>query len=237
MLDEERVTSERMKAEIDSYEKSMDQEHLRAKATERTIARLDREKATVEKKITAEISKATEARQEVETKLEEVSSLEGENRERIRQQMEELDKRLKETQEGIRARETTITEMEKKESDLSSKLKQSQAAYEALRTEKTSVSKDLLQAQDDISELKRKNKVQTNQIEQLKEDIHAKDRALVAEEFVRILSAGSPRCLRVDTISNAGAPISGEAPGAANSRSRTAQAVVGRGKPEHNKTR
>jgi len=37
--------------------------------------------------------------------------------------------------------------------------------------------------QDDIGELKRKEKVQTNQIEQLKEDIHAKDRALVAEEF------------------------------------------------------
>ena len=39
--------------------------------------------------------------------------------------------------------------------------------------------------QDEIAELKRKHKVQGNQIEQLKDDIQAKDRALVAEEFVR----------------------------------------------------
>lgn len=37
--------------------------------------------------------------------------------------------------------------------------------------------------QDEIGELKRKTKVQGNQITTLKEDVHAKDKALVAEQF------------------------------------------------------
>lgn len=205
MLDDEKVTAERLKAEVDALEKTLDREHLRAKATERTVARLDREKSAVEKKVTVEVGKAAEARSDMEAKAEELAALEGDNRrltmeatkmrtvisvlerdrERIRAQVEEMEKRWKDSQEDVRAREAALGDMEKKEAELSNRLKQSQSAYEALRTEKTAVAKDLLAAQDEIAELKRKSKVQTNQIEQLKDDIHAKDRALVAEEFVR----------------------------------------------------
>jgi hypothetical protein len=36
-----------------------------------------------------------------------------------------------------------------------------------------------------MTEMNRKSKLQTNQIEQMKEDVHAKERGLVAEQFER----------------------------------------------------
>ena len=44
-------------------------------------------------------------------------------------------------------------------------------------------SKNLISAQDGIQELKRKLKIMTHQIEQLKEEISAKDLALLKEHF------------------------------------------------------
>lgn len=79
-LDEEKVTAEGLRSQLEAAQKALDSEHLRIKATERTIARLDREKSTAEKKTTLESNKASEARIEVESKLEEVSGLEGDNR-------------------------------------------------------------------------------------------------------------------------------------------------------------
>lgn len=61
-------------------------------------------------------------------------------------QMEEMEKRWREAQEEVRAREVTIAEVEKKDMELAQRLKQSQASYEALRTDKTSIAKELLQA-------------------------------------------------------------------------------------------
>lgn len=79
-LDEEKANNDRLRAELEIAEKGLDQEAVRAKATERVVARLDREKATAEKKITSEQSKAADALREVAVKSEEVETMETENR-------------------------------------------------------------------------------------------------------------------------------------------------------------
>jgi chromosome segregation ATPase len=79
-LDEEKALSDRVRAELAVAEKSLDQEAVRAKATERAVARLDREKSAAEKKVATESSKAADALRDAETKTEEVGSLETENR-------------------------------------------------------------------------------------------------------------------------------------------------------------
>jgi chromosome segregation ATPase len=63
------------------------------------------------------------------------------------------------------------------------KLKQQQKLYEAVRTYRKHYSKNLIEAQDEIAEMKRKQKIMNHQIEQLKEEITAKDQALVKEHF------------------------------------------------------
>ena len=52
-----------------------------------------------------------------------------------------------------------------------------------MRSDRNLYSKNLIESQDEIAEMKRKFKIMTRQIEQLKEEIQAKDQALVKEHF------------------------------------------------------
>merc|ERR1712118_401640 len=70
--------------------------------------------------------------------------------------------------------------------DVKGKLAQQKAEYEAVRTERNVYSKNLIESQDEIAEMKRKFKIMNHQIEQLKEEIHSKDQNLVREHFDRM---------------------------------------------------
>ena len=50
-----------------------------------------------------------------------------------------------------------------------------QNLYEAVRSDRNLYSKSLIESQDEIAEMKRKFKIMNHQIEQLKEEIQAKD--------------------------------------------------------------
>ncbi|CAM9749267.1 unnamed protein product, partial [Phaeothamnion confervicola] len=63
------------------------------------------------------------------------------------------------------------------------RLKQQQNLYEAVRGDRNGYSKDLVEIQDEIREMRRSFKVMNHQIEQLKEEITSKDHALVREHF------------------------------------------------------
>ena len=52
-----------------------------------------------------------------------------------------------------------------------------------MRSDRNLYSKNLIEAQDEIGDMKRKFKIMQHQIEQLKEEIQAKDMALVKEHF------------------------------------------------------
>ncbi len=52
-----------------------------------------------------------------------------------------------------------------------------------MRSDRNLYSKNLIEAEDEIAEMKRKFKIMNHQIEQLKEEITAKDHALVKEHF------------------------------------------------------
>ena len=66
------------------------------------------------------------------------------------------------------------------------KLKQQQNLYEAVRSDRNLYSKNLIESQDEIAEMKRKFKIMNHQIEQLKEEIHSKDQNLVREHLDRM---------------------------------------------------
>merc|ERR1712159_63959 len=54
---------------------------------------------------------------------------------------------------------------------------------EAVRTDRNVYSKNLIESQDEIAEMRRKFKIMYHQIEQLKEEIKEKDQALIKEHF------------------------------------------------------
>lgn len=86
-------------------------------------------------------------------------------------------------QDEMKLREVRINELQKKVADWEAKLKQQQQLYESVRSDRNHYSKHLIEAQDEIAEMKKKFKIMDHQIEQLKEEISAKDQALVKEHF------------------------------------------------------
>lgn len=81
----------------------------------------------------------------------------------------------------VRNREMNIMELQKKLLEAESKIKHQQNLYETVRTERNLYSKNLVQAQDEIDEMKRKFKVMAHLVEQLKEEVTSRDNALMKE--------------------------------------------------------
>ena len=88
--------------------------------------------------------------------------------------------------EEVKVREMSIIQLQKRIAEGDTKLKQQQALYEAVRSDRNLYSKNLIESQDEIAEMKRKFKIMNHQIEQLKEEIHSKDQSLVREHFDRM---------------------------------------------------
>ena len=91
--------------------------------------------------------------------------------------------RLNTAQEQLRLQEAQIADLQRKIIDGHSRLKQQQNLYEAVRSDRNLYSKNLIESQEEITEMKRKFKIMNHQIEQLKEEITAKDHTLVKEHF------------------------------------------------------
>ena len=66
--------------------------------------------------------------------------------------------------EEVKLKKNLIGELKKETIDLESKLKQQQNLYEAVRSDRNLYSKNLIEAQDEVAELKRKFKIASHQI-------------------------------------------------------------------------
>ncbi len=121
-------------------------------------------------------------------------------REKYGQQASDATAKYMQALEEVKVREGTIAELQKKIQESDAKLKQQQnlyvapvlpsvyfrnilRMYEQVRSDRNLYSKNLIEAEDEIAEMKRKFKIMNHQIEQLKEEITAKDHALVKEHF------------------------------------------------------
>ena len=85
--------------------------------------------------------------------------------------------------EEVKYNEVKISELQRKTVESEAKLKQLQNLYEQVRSERNLHSKNLIEAQDEITEMKRKFKMMNHDINQMKEEITQKDHSLVKEHF------------------------------------------------------
>lgn len=86
--------------------------------------------------------------------------------------------------EELKLQELQIQELNKKISSDLTKLKQKQSLYESVRSDRNLYSKQLIDSQDEINALKRKFRSMNHHIDQMKEEISAKDHAIVKEHFL-----------------------------------------------------
>ena len=61
--------------------------------------------------------------------------------------------------DDVKLKEMQITDMSKKVTESEQKLKQQQQLYEAVRSDRNLYSKNLIESQDEIAEMKRKFKI------------------------------------------------------------------------------
>merc|ERR1712203_881637 len=87
--------------------------------------------------------------------------------------------------EELKNRDNKFSESKKNYADVKGKLAQQKQLYEAVRTDRNLYSKNLVESQDEIAEMKRKFKIMFHQIEQLKEEIKEKDQALISERCMK----------------------------------------------------
>ncbi|XP_023653651.1 cilia- and flagella-associated protein 58 [Paramormyrops kingsleyae] len=109
-------------------------------------------------------------------------------RDRYINEASDLTQKVLQNMEDIKVREMQIFDYKKKIAEAETKLKQQQNLYEAVRSDKNLYSKTLLEAQDEITEMKQKLKTMNHQMDQLKEEITGKESALIREhtEFQRV---------------------------------------------------
>ncbi|KAM9324573.1 cilia- and flagella-associated protein 58 [Gastrophryne carolinensis] len=100
-------------------------------------------------------------------------------RDRYINEASELTQKVLQHMEDIKVREMQIFDYKKKIAEAETKLKQQQNLYEAVRSDRNLYSKNLIEAQDEITEMKRKLKIMNHQVDQLKEEISSKEAALV----------------------------------------------------------
>ncbi|XP_064600239.1 cilia- and flagella-associated protein 58-like [Liolophura sinensis] len=104
-------------------------------------------------------------------------------RDRYINEASDLTQKVLQHMEDVKVREMQIFDYKKKIAEAETKLKQQQNLYEAVRSDRNLYSKNLIESQDEITEMKRKLKIMNHQIDQLKEEIQAKEAALVKEHL------------------------------------------------------
>merc|ERR1719214_273847 len=85
--------------------------------------------------------------------------------------------------EELKRKDANLTELKKQIADVRAKLNQQKNLYDAVCTDRNLYSKNLIESNEEITEMKRKFKIMYHQIEQLKEEIKDKDSALIKEHF------------------------------------------------------
>lgn len=96
-------------------------------------------------------------------------------RDRYINEASELTQKVLGNMEDVKVREMQIFDFKKKIAESETRLKQQQNLYEACRADRNLYSKNLIEAQDEITEMKRKLKIMNHQIDQLKDEISGKE--------------------------------------------------------------
>lgn len=107
-------------------------------------------------------------------------------RDRYISEASELTQRVLQHMEDVKVKEMQIFDFKKKIAEAETKYKQQQNLYEAVRSDRNLYSKNLIERQDEINENRRKLKIMTHQIDQLKEEIQNKEQALVKGKLLNM---------------------------------------------------
>ncbi|KAJ3342221.1 hypothetical protein HDU93_003013 [Gonapodya sp. JEL0774] len=85
--------------------------------------------------------------------------------------------------EAAKMKDMSVLDSKKRIVEMEKRIEEQQALYETVRADRNHYSSSLLEAQDEIGETKRKLKIVLHQLEQLKEEVAAKDKDITKARF------------------------------------------------------
>ncbi|XP_040006991.1 cilia- and flagella-associated protein 58 [Xiphias gladius] len=198
------VQRETLKAQIAGLEKDLESSQKQVEADKKAIDELIRERDILSKNM-IKAAQSTEKQQNLVKLLDqdkktlehEISGYcqEAQKQRKIIQQLEkERDRYINETSSlmqkvqqkmnDIEVREMEIFDWRKKVTEAECKLKQQENLLESVVSERNLYSKNLIEAQEEIAEIKRKMKTMNNQVTRLRDEITGKELALAKDQQV-----------------------------------------------------
>merc|ERR1719214_76041 len=151
------------------------------KADERTKKQIDlvKRQETQALNLSKDIARWKQDAQEFKKRIFELEK----QREKYGIELSQANSRYFNALEELKAKDANLTELKKQIADVRAKLNQQKNLYDAVCTDRNLYSKNLIESNEEITEMKRKFKIMYHQIEQLKEEIKDKDSALIKEHF------------------------------------------------------
>ena len=116
----------------------------------------------------------------IQTLIQSIRKIEAEKEEKT-QAANKANANLMQMVEEVKLKRNLIGELKKENIEFEAKLKQQQNLYEVVRSDRNLYGKNLIIANDEVIELRKKFRIAQYQIGQLKDEIDAKDQALAAE--------------------------------------------------------
>ncbi|XP_014470458.1 PREDICTED: cilia- and flagella-associated protein 58-like [Dinoponera quadriceps] len=147
------------------------------------IKRMNRELLLSEhakRKIERELDTLTQSSYEVKKQLEVVEK----ERDKCNLTAQELERQIEGHLNEVRLKQTEISDCKKSLAEAGIKYRQQQSLFEVIRAERNLYRKNLTETQEEVKDLRRKLKITSQQVEQLKEDIATKESNLVKQEFI-----------------------------------------------------
>ncbi|XP_044226568.1 fasciculation and elongation protein zeta-1 isoform X2 [Thunnus albacares] len=196
------VQKETLKAQIVGLEKDLESSQKQVEADKKTIDELIRERDILNKN-TIKAAQSTEKQQNLVKLLEQDKKTlehetsgyrqEAQKQRKIIQQLEkERDRYINETSNlmqkvqqkmnDVEVKEMEIFDWRKKVTEAECKLKQQENLLESVVSERNLYSKNLIEAQEEIAEMKRKMKTMNNQVTRLRDEITGKELALAKDQ-------------------------------------------------------
>lgn len=196
------VQKETLKAQIAGLEKDIESAQKQVDTDKKAIDELIRERDILNKNI-IKAAQSTEKQQSLVKLLEQDKKTleheingyrqEAQKQRKIIQQLEkERDRYINETSSlmqkvqvkinDVEVREMEIFDWKKKVTDAECKLKQQENLLESVVSERNLYSKNLLESQEEITEMKRKMKIMNNQVTRLRDEIMGKELAISKEQ-------------------------------------------------------
>uniref|UniRef100_A0A4W6DUE0 Cilia and flagella associated protein 58 n=1 Tax=Lates calcarifer TaxID=8187 RepID=A0A4W6DUE0_LATCA len=180
------VQKETLKAQIAGLEKDLESAQKQVEVDKKAIDELIRERDMLNKNM-IKAAQSTEKQQNLVKLLEQDKKtleheINGYQRDRYINETSSLMQKVQQKMNDVEVKEMEIFDWRKKVTEAECKLRQQENLLESVVSERNLYSKNLIEAQEEIAEIKRKMKTMNNHVTRLRDEITGKELALAKDQ-------------------------------------------------------